>query len=298
MTSRSSFVKNYFMGERGPETAAMATGTKVHKLIEAGLIKAQCSYEHNEEVLTIELGDGRKFLGVPDSYEIFDKPKSQKAARFVDYKTGKLNDWKNKLPIDIKMKATAWLVWKTCGEPEEVVGKIEFFQTTWNPEAHEVVPIEGQESEVVSITYSKEDLQSFSTVIKFAMDDVNAFYEKWKESTGEFVNQDDIEKYASLKVEIDRKEAEMDEVGERILAQMDFGGEENHKTPIGTFYVKTTNTYEYPAGLRFKWKGYELGVEDADEVSMALKAAKKNYELVNEPTNTKRSISFRGAKEK
>jgi hypothetical protein len=38
---RSAFVRSYFEGEKTPETASMRTGTKVHRMIEMGLIPAK-----------------------------------------------------------------------------------------------------------------------------------------------------------------------------------------------------------------------------------------------------------------
>lgn len=293
INSRSAFVKSYFAMERGPETKAMQTGTEIHALIEAGIIPAKHVYEHNEGDVSVQLAEGRIFRGRPDSYEA--KP-GQLFASFVDYKSGKANAWVEKLPTDIKMRATAFLVWKECHQPEEVRGHIEYFQTTWDPEQRKVVLVEGTESEVISIVYSEAEMKAFEQVVLKAMDDINEFYKKWIASTGDFVSKSDIESFVDLKREIDQKETELEEIAERIQTQMEFGGEENHKVPgVGSFFIKTTNTWEYPEELAFN-KGWTLKM--ADEIAAAAKAAKSNFELINEPKTTKRKVQFRAAKEK
>ncbi len=297
INSRSAFVKSYFAMERGPETKAMQTGTEVHALIEAGIIKAKHVYEHNEGDVSIEIAPGRVFRGRPDSYG-HDSVDLQ-LARFVDYKTGKANAWAEKLPTDIKMRATAWLVWSACGKPKTIEGSVEFFQTTWDPEQKKVVLIEGAESEIMKITYTGQEMQDFTQVILKAMDDVNAFYEKWLKSTGDFVSKKDIEQYVELQKEIDQKEAELQDIADRIATQMEFGGEENHKVKgLGSFYFRTTDKYEYPPTLPVKYTDMEIDLTTADGIAAAAKAAKQGFELMNEPTSSKRSLAFRAAKEK
>ena len=200
--SRGSFVRSYFAEERGPETKAMTAGTEIHALVEAGIIKAKHVYQNNEIEVKVQVpGTDYYFLGRPDSYEI-----DGEVARFVDYKSGKANGWDEKLPTDIKMRATAWLVWRSLGEPKQVHGFVEFIQTTWDPEQKKVVPIDGKETEVASIVYTAKELKAFTRVITTAMDDVNAFYEKWKESTGDFVNKADVERSVELRKAIDEAE--------------------------------------------------------------------------------------------
>lgn len=292
---RSSFIKSYFVGERGPETKAMQTGTEIHALIEAGIIKAKHVYEHAEKGLSVEIAPGRVFRGRPDSHEGVNRAGS---VAFVDYKSGKANEWKEKLPTDIKMKATAWLVWKTSGEPEFVYGFVEYFQTTWDPNQKKVVLVDGVESDSIGITYRASELREFTQVILKAMDAVNDFYDVWIKSTGEFVNKEDVIRYGEVKQQIDDLEMKLGEIGERILIQMEAGGEETHKTPIGTFFVKETKTYEYPATIKINYLDMGLVLEDADAIGAATKAAKKNYELINEPKSTSRKMQFRPAKEK
>lgn len=291
--SRGSFVKSYFVGERGPTTKAMKGGTEIHALIEAGIIKAKHVYKNAEVGIDIELAPGRVFRGRPDSFE--GGPRS---AWFVDYKSGKANEWAEKLPTDIKMRATAWLVWKEAGEPGRVEGFIEFIQTTWDPELKKVVPIDDKETEVVSITYSDAEMKSFTQVILKAMDEIDTFYEVWKKSTGDFVNKQDVMLYAETKQQIDDLKMRLDDIAERIETQMEFGGEETHKTNVGTFFFKTTETYEYPPELEFSVNDEDYTLEKADKIDAAARAAMTNYRLINEPKTTKRSVNFRAKTEK
>lgn len=297
LNGRSSFIRSYFAQEKGPETKAMTAGTQIHALVEAGVIKAKHVYGHNEEKIKIQVpGTEFYFLGVPDSYGDVVKIAGGYVA-FVDYKSGKANNWKEKLPTDIKMKATAWLVWMQSGCPAEVQGHIEYIQTTWDPNTKTVVPVDDKETEVISITYTGAELEAFTKVIAREMHAVNEEYEKWLQSTGDFVKASDVEAYVSLRNEIEAKEAELEEIAERIKDQMEFGGEENHKTPVGTFFIRETSTYAYPPDLTFLVDGSEeYTLEKADRVGSGLKAAKKNFELANEPVSTSRSISFRAAK--
>lgn len=293
LRQKSAFVRTYFEGEKGPETASMAAGTRVHRLIEAGLVPAKNVYQNAEMELRQEVKPGIYFRGKPDSWE-----GDESEARFVDYKTGKANAWKEKLPTDIKMKATAWLVWMQTGKPAKVKGSIEFIAMTWDPVAKEVVPIEDTETEIIPIEYTAAELESFTQVIGKAIDDVNAFYEKWKESSADFVNHSDLEIYEDLNRKIEELEAQKKDVGERILGQMQFGGQSTLKTPLGTFYLTERHTYEYPDHLAFEVDGKEYTLEDADQVEAGAKAAKKNYELLAEPTKTTVSMGFRKPKEK
>ncbi len=274
----------------------MRTGTKVHRMIEMGLIPAKCVYDKSEEVLTVEIGDGVKVLGVPDSYS--QQEKDGMAAVFVDYKTGKGNEWKEKLPTDIKMKTTAWLVWKNAGQPQKVKGAIEYIATEWDPKEKAIVPIEGRETEVIEITYDYKELEAFTQVILKAIAEINEFYEKWLTKDASAINQKDIEAYMELKQAKDKAEAEMKEIGQRILEQMEFGGVASHKVAGGSFYTITKKTWEYPEGLTFEVGGEIKTLEYAEEVSAAAKVTVKNYELATEPKTETTSIGFRVAKDK
>jgi hypothetical protein len=291
--NRSYFVRSYFEGEKSPETAAMAGGKKIHMLIEAGLIQAQNVYDLHEQEIRIPIGEGIEFMGIPDSREA----KAKKGEiHFVDYKTGKANSWAEKLPSDVKMRATAWLVWKAAGEPAKVHGHIEFIQTTWDAAAKEVVPIEDAKSETISITYTAGELEEFGKAILKAVQEVNAFYEKWKEKTDVFINREDVARYAELKTQIAKLEKDVEEVADRVFQQMEFGGISSLPTDLGTVYITERKTYEYPLELDFKVGKKKYTIEEAAEVDAAAKAAKKNYEMIAEPKETKRSIGFRQAK--
>lgn len=294
---RSAFVKSYFEGEKGPETGAMRTGKQIHKLIEAGIIPAKWVYGVNEETLKVQVpGTDFYFLGIPDSRTTEEESKEQ--AAFVDYKSGKANDWKDKLPTDLKMKATAWLVWMVTGQPGSVRGAIEFIQTTWNPDTKEVEPVDGKETEVIDIIYSGEELKAFTQVIADTMNQVNELYEKWLKKDTSFIKREDIEEYESLHLKKEALEAEMNEVKDRILSQMEFGGVMSHKSEGGTFSITEKRTYTYPQALKVNYLDYGLVLEDVEAIEAATKAAKKNYELVTEPASTSMSIRFTPKREK
>lgn len=292
---RSAFVKSYFEGEKTPETAAMRTGTKIHRMIEMGLIPAKCVYGKSEDTITIELKDGVKFLGVPDDR---DPEAIDDIVRFVDYKTGKANEWKEKLPTDIKMKATAWLVWKATGEPSLVQGHIEYIATEWDPIEKDIVPIEGRETELISITYTASELRDFTQVILKAIDEVNEFYTKWLTKSEDAINTKDVARYIELKQVKDETENEMKEIGQRILEQMEFGGCSNYKASGGSFYTITKKIYEYPNLTIDLGNGEMIDTEYAEKIAAAAKATIKNYELATEPKAETTSIGFRASKEK
>lgn len=297
-TSKGQFTRSYFAMEKGPETAAMKGGTAIHALVEAGIIKAQHVYQNSEKELKIQV-PGTEFycMGRPDDY---GTGSNLTPFCFVDYKSGKANGWEEKLPTDVKMRMTAWLVWMKLGQPSQTHGFIEFIQTTWDPEQKKVVPIDDKETEIVSIVYSAKELDEFTKVIANTMRSINELYEKWKQSTGEFVNNQDIERYVELKKKMVEIEAEADEVGDRILAQMEFGGEENHKTKFGTFFIRETKTYDIPKNLSFKvGTDQEYTLEQADVIISAAKAAESNYKLANEPSSSpSRKVNFRPSKDK
>lgn len=289
---RSAFVGSYFEQKERVQTKAMEAGTQIHRLIEAGLIKAKCVYDVGEEQIKVQVpGTEFYFLGIPDSH-------MKDGSKFVDYKSGKANDWKEKLPTDLKMKATAWLVWMQCGQPEKIEGAIEFIQTTWDPDAKRVVPIDDKETELIEITYHAEDLKAFTKVIADTMNEVNEVYEKWQSKTDAFVSREDIERYEALHLKKAALEEEMDDVKERIKTQMEFGGMLNFKSELGTFYITERSTYDYPETLPVKVGAEEYTLAEAEEVESATKAAKKNYELITEPVSQSSSVGFRPKKEK
>lgn len=292
INSRSAFIGSYFRGERSRETAAMKGGTKIHALIEGGMIKAKHVYDQNEKELRFEVGPdtGFFFRGRPDSFE---GGKHAQVVKFVDYKSGKENGWAEKLPTDIKMKATAWLVWRSAGKPAEVHGFIEYIPTTWNDDTKEVVPIDDRETEVISIVYTAAELENFTQAIHRAMSEVNAYYERWLKSSGEFVKESDTSRYLELVAEIAEREKEQEEIAERIQIGMEFGGEDSHKVDGGSFSMKQTKKWEYPPELKINYLNYGLVLEDAEAIGSAAAAAKKDYELVNDPVEVKAKVQFR-----
>lgn len=297
--NRSMFMRSYFAGEKSPTTAAMKGGTRIHALIEGGMYAAQKVFSASEKEIYIDISKDRRFLGIPDGYEevTFEPGKGfPLQVEFVDYKTGKENAWKEKLPSDLKMKATAWLVWKINGEPERVLGHIEYIPTEWDSVAKEVIPKIDATSELISYTYHAEDLRSFTQVILKAMDEVNEAYEKWLTSTDEFVSQDDMLAYVDLKKKKDEIEGKMKEIAERITDQLDFGGKTTISSPLGTFYITERETYKYPPTIKIDFGEHVLTLADAEEIEMAAKAAKKRYETENEPEAISRSMGFRAAK--
>jgi hypothetical protein len=90
----------------------------------------------------------------------------------------------------------------------------------------------------------------------------------------------------------------MDALKKSIMDQMEFGGVMNHKIPEGTFYITERETYAYPESLKINYRDYGLVLEDAEEIGSAVKVAKKNFELINDPVSTSKSVGFREARAK
>lgn len=287
--AKSSFIKYYFKVEKMFETESMRTGTKVHRLIEAGLLKVKCNYEFSEKDISCTISPGMIFRGRPDSHGIYGE-----RAMFVDYKTGKQSDWKKKLPSDIKMRATAFLVWMDTGKPSEVKGMIEFIQT--KQEGKSVVPIEDKETEVYEVTYTSKEMEEFAGVIKREMENVNKFYPKWEDRPDGFVSNANVEEFIVLDQKIRELEVQKEDIKETIKELMEFGGEENHATPYGTFYLTSKKKYEYPSDMTFRVDERDFSIEEAQDIANGAKGAKKNYELTNEPVDTVTSIGFRSKK--
>lgn len=280
--ARSLFVRSYFLKEKTPETSAMKAGKQIHALIEAGLLDVRHKYSHNEETLevTLQLPETVKVLGIPDSFD----EQFGGIVHFVDYKTGKENTWDDaKLAGDLKMKATAWLVWNVTGKTaREVVGYIEYIPTQWNPSTREIEPTGGESIVAGSITYTSDELEAFTGIIANTIAEINKAYEEWLESTDEFVNQDDVAEYAQLDQEVKEREVKMALIKERIADQMGMGSKETLSTPFGSFYFRITKTYEYSEEIEKK-------LADAS-------AAKKKFEMENEPAKIAKSLSFRPSK--
>jgi hypothetical protein len=219
-------------------------------------------------------------------------------AKFVDYKSGKENHWDdNRLATDLKMKTTAWLVWKACNEtPKYVAGYIEYIPTQWNPTTREVEPAEGDSVVAGEIVYQAEELAAFTEVIKKTIEEINIAYLDWLSSTDEFVNQEDIALYADLNGQKNLIEAKLEELKNRIGDQMGLGGKETLSTPFGTFYFTTRKTWEYPTELPVKFEDKIITLKLAEEVGANVKAAKKKFETETSPKSTSKTLSFRAGK--
>lgn len=298
--SKSGFINSYFRGIKNQETGAMKTGTMVHGLIEAGFLKAQRRFEHNEKELSIPFRDtGVLVFGKPDS---FGTEKGE--AFFLDYKSGKDVSWsREELAKDLKMRTTAWLVWKELGMPEKVQGYIAWIGTIWN--GTEVVPVE-DEYLMVKYTYTKEELIAFEEVIAKTISDVNKAYDLFLMGSN-LVDEELCNKYAELDNQIREIEAsqiepikvQMEEIKEVIAEQMELGGLPSAETPLGSFSFRTTKKYQYPEDLEFQTEhAGVMSLNLGEEIVMAVSACKKNYELSHDPIEEKKSLSFRAKKKK
>lgn len=295
LRQRSAFIKSYFEGEKSPETIQMTFGTQVHALIEHGMLKVQKQWDRNEETLKFEAGNGFYLLGKPDSY---NSKVVKNTAEFVDYKSGSKSAWEDKLPTDIKMKATAWLVWMATGKPAAVIGHIEFLQTTFNQEKRELELID-KKTEVTTITYHKADLEAFTEVIISTMQDINDFYEKWKDRTAEFISERDCQRLKELTDQRNDIDEKITELKDMIQAQMVMGGVLSHKLEgVGRFSVTERKTYSYPEDLPITSGKRKFTLEQFLAMEKDTKAAKKNYELVTEPVSTSSSMTFTPEKKK
>ncbi len=284
---RSSFIKSYFKGEKIPENSAMRAGTKIHALIEGGFLPADNRFENNESEMVVQLSNGVEMLGIPDSYGKHDG-----TINFVDYKTGKENKWSAEmLASDLKMLATAWLVWHVTGRLDEgVVGILEWIGTEWNGE--ELVPIDEPHASY-SYHYTKEALEKAEKSILKTTKEVNEEYKNFGKSTEEHIDRADTEDYAKLEEQKKEIEIKQDAIKERILDQMVMGSVKSFKTELGTFSVTVRKSYKYPDKLEAEHDGKKYTLEGVTKISAAMSAAKKNYELENEPDSTSKSIGFR-----
>ncbi len=289
MGSRNSFVNSYFEGKEFIETPAMRTGTQIHRLIEGGMMKAKHVYSHTEDHLNATLDIGMIFRGIPDSWEL-----NKGEALFVDYKTGKENAWKEKLPIDLKMRSTAFLVWVNSGKPDIVRGYIEFIKTIWNEETGVIEPIEGITSEVESIVYTAEEMEEVGKGILTQMNEVNKNYLRWKDKGETLVSKEDVATYADINSQIKKLTTKSDEIKENIKAKMEFGCETNLKTDFGTFFINTRKTYDYPPTITFRVEGEkEYTLEEAEKINLSATSAKKNYQMTTNPVSVSTSLVFK-----
>lgn len=310
LNSRSSFIGSYFKGKKFEGNSATEAGTKIHGLIEGGFLKAEKVFGNGEqEIMTPFRFSGVNVLGRPDDYGFYDEKKD--LAVFVDYKTGKDSEWnKAELAGDIKMRATAWLVWNKLGKPEKgVIGYLEWFGTKWNDETKELVPT-NEDHAIFHCKYTADELADFEEVIEKAIKDINTTYDKLMNSDTGFIDEELIKEYAELdakvkkfKDEYENKaeefEGRMDEIKETIGGQLEFGGLLNHETPFGTFYFKEAKKFEYPDSLEFQTEsGNVMTLAVGEEVSVAMSAAKKNYELTHTPDEIKKTVQFKAKKTK
>lgn len=286
--SPSAFIKNYFVGDRVRETHSMSAGKRIHALIEGGFLGVNRHFSENEITVEIMLGDV-KVLGTPDSFGLVGGE-----AHFVDYKTGKENLWDaSKLSTDIKMKTTAWLVWKKLGCPKTVCGAIEYIPVIWDEDAHEIRPT-GEPSVVAAeYCYTSGELEDYTKFILKVIDEVNEEYEKWLNSSDAFINQDDVLEYGEITAQIAELEAAQEILKQRIGEQMNFGSKSSIKTDVGTFYFSERATYNYPSDLSFVVKEEVYTLEESEKVSAGAKAAKQNFEMQNEPVSISRSLGFK-----
>lgn len=301
--NRSSFITSYFKGIHTPETAAMKGGTKIHGLLEGGFLTATKRYGNEEKELVWDLGDtGVKVLGKPDDYGYQD-PSVQDLAAFVDHKTGGDSVWtKAELAADLKMRTTAWLVWKQMGKPEKgVIGYIEWFGTKWDGETKEVVPT-NEDHAVFHYHYTVAELVAFEEIIAKTVADVNAAYDRFMSGTDTFVDEELCREYAELDAQAKALEEQhitplkerMDAIKETLTEQLAFGGVQSHETGFGTFYFRDTKKYEYPDDLEFQTEdGALMTLAVGEQVATAMSAAKKHYELSHEPADVRRSLQFR-----
>lgn len=299
---RGSFVKSYFLGEKTKETASMTAGKQIHELIEGHFLEVKHNYEHHEKTLEqyIETADGKfKVLGIPDSYQVRAMTgKHAYVASFVDYKSGKENNWSDVvLAGDLKMKLTAWLVWRECDKPGLVEGFIEYLPTVWNPVSRKIELVEGEDSVVAAkITYTGAEMEAFTEVILKTILEINAAYEEWKESSDEFVSQEDITEY----VELDRQRVEIETkqelIKERIADSLTMGKKSTIATLFGTFYFRETKKYVYPGTLPVAYEEDVITLKEAESIAAATSAAKKKFETENTPASVSRSLSFKPKK--
>jgi hypothetical protein len=298
--NQSSFVSHYFGGETSPETSAMKAGKKLHALIEGGFLKGHRRFEMNEKTLEHPSPvEGVNVLGKPDSFGL---DQEIDMGFFTDYKTGKEVSWtREDLASDLKMRTTAWLVWKELGKPKAVTGYIVWIGTEWNGE--ELIASE-DEYLIIKYVYFAEELIAFEQVIEKTINEVNEAYPRFLNPTDN-VSEELCNEYAGVykqikdieNGEIAELKEKLSEIGETIADQMRFGLSENHKLDIGTFFWKSTKKYEYPQDMKFQTEdGMTLSFAKGDEITSALKVAKKNFEKYTDPVSENKFLQFRAKK--
>lgn len=202
------------------------------------------------------------------------------------------------------MKTTAWLVWKELGEPAEVIGYIHWFGTEWN--GKEVVPSDNEYA-LVKCKYTADEMRAFENVIAKTIEDVNKAWEQFNAGKEDFVDKQLAKEYAELDAEVKAKEEEhiaplkarMNEIKDTLAEQMEFGQAQSFEADFGTFYWRSTKKYEYPSDLKFQLENGEVhDLEYGEQVTTALSAVKKHFEMENDPVDEKKSLQFRAKKKK
>lgn len=299
--SRGGFVKSYFAGVKFKGNASTLGGRRIHALIESGMLDVKKNYSCHEDVIAfafMEDGTHRRIqidedgeydfpvgakivvYGIPDSHE-FEPEK--KEVSFVDYKSGRAQTWSDeKLATDLKMKTTAWLVWKLNAEPNVVVGHIEYIPTQWNEDTREIEPADEETIVAGTYRYSAEELASFGRTILDTVDQVNEGYQEWLESTNDFIDAEDVARFAELESEIKKLSEEKDRIKELIAEQMKVGKSDSYTSVFGSFYFSTKKKWEYPE-------------EITQEIANAA-AKKKRFETENKPVEITKSLGFRAKK--
>ncbi len=306
---RSQFIKTYFKGEKLPETKAMQAGTNIHALIEMGIITPvnEFAFQEKELVFPTTEDSSISVLGKPDAYDGGDGS----TIRFVDYKTGKQNNWTSDvIATDLKMKTTAWLVLQEVRkgfqeyegtvevEPQKIEAHIEYIPTQWNPDTWEIEPT-GEEHEDVVYTFDVETIDNFLEVIIDTIYAVNEEYLKYLESA-DFVDREDMAEYADLESQKKEIENKQKEIKERLQTQMDLGGVGTVSDgAMGTFYIMERKQYDYPDDLKITTEDGKVYTKaQIEELEKAKKVAEKQYEQEHEPKAVSRSLGFRLPKKK
>jgi len=102
---------------------------------------------------------------------------------------------------------------------------------------------------------------------------------------------------ANINSQIVELEAKADIIKERLGEQLKMGNRKNFESVVGTVYITEKKTYEYPDTLIGKTEdGAEVTLARFKEEETAIKVAKKNYELTNEPKTVSRTVAFRAKK--
>lgn len=293
-SGKGAFIKSYFDGEKSGSTLAMKAGSKIHKMIEGGLLTPLKIYDQKEKRLQFEVVEGIMVLGIPDSHE---EDGSKDTIEFVDYKTGKDRTWDAvKLATDLKMKTTAWLVWQANPQAKTIIGHLNFIQTKYDEDETDYIPTGFQE--VIDKEYTVKELKAFTKVIEKTIKEVNKAYGKWADNSSEFINEADVIEYYDTHKRIEAMKEDLNEIGVRIHTQMELGNIERHKSNLGTFYFVSRKKYEYPTSLKvftanFGEVNFDNAIKIHADTEAAIKSAKQDYEKSHEPVTTTRSLAYR-----